>query len=452
MTRNDPIDRFLRPIERFMKAQASGGLLLLAAAVVAMVWANSPWREAYQHLWHHSLAIGIDDWELRRSLHHWINDGLMAMFFFVVGLELKREVVGGELAKPAQAILPIAAAVGGMLVPASIFLVFNGGDGPGSEGWGIPMATDIAFAVGLIALLGDRVPLSLKLFLTTLAIADDLGAVLVIAFFYTSEISFPNLLVGVGFLGVLVAGNRLGIRSPVFYGIFGIGGLWTAFLLSGIHATIAGVLAAATIPASVKIDEAGYVARMRRFIDDFARLKPNDVRTLTEDQLHSIDETIRLARHAATPLQQLEHQLHPVVVYVVMPLFALANAGVELPADVGAAILSPVALGTGLGLLVGKPVGILLVCGLVTRLGWARVGHDFSWAQLFGASVLAGIGFTMSLFINELAFDSPTLRQQAKLGILIASVAAGLLGFLILRVAPTPERRDPLVDSARDGG
>jgi len=438
MTRKDPIDHLLRPFERFMKAQASGGALLLAAAIVALVWANSPWRDAYHDLWHHTLAIRIDDWELHRTLHHWINDGLMAMFFFVVGLELKREVVGGELAKPAQAILPVAAGLGGMLAPALIFLAFNGGNGPERAGWGIPMATDIAFAVGLIALLGDRVPLALKIFLTTLAIADDLGAVLVIAFFYTSEISLFNLLVGLGFLGVLVAGNRLGIRSPIFFGIFGIGGLWTAFLLSGIHATIAGVLAAATIPASVKIDETGYVARMRRFVDDFARMEPNDVSTLTAEQLHSIDGTIRLARHAATPLQQLEHQLHPVVAYFIMPLFALANAGVELPPDIGAAIASPVALGTGLGLLLGKPLGILLVCFLVTRLGWAQVGRDFSWAQLVGAAVLAGIGFTMSLFINELAFESPELRQQAKLGILVASVVAGGVGFLLLRAPPSP--------------
>lgn len=436
MTRPAPIDHLLRPIDRFMKAQASGGILLVAATAVAMIAANSPWREAYAHFWHHTLAIRVDDWELARTFHHWINDGLMAMFFFVVGLELKREIVGGELAKPARAVLPIAAAIGGMLVPAAIFLLFNGGEAPGRAGWGIPMATDIAFAVGVIALLGDRVPVSLKIFLTTLAIADDLGAVLVIAFFYTSEISLFNLLVGMGFLIILLAGNRLGVRSAVFYGIFGIGGLWVAFLLSGVHATIAGILAAATIPASVKIDEAGYVARMRRFIDDFARLKPNDVRTLSADQLHSIDETIQLAHHAATPLQLLEHRLHPVVVYVVIPLFALANAGVELPQDVAGAIRSPVALGTGLGLLLGKPLGILLVCGLVTRLGWARVGPDFGWMHIFGAAVLAGIGFTMSLFINELAFASPALRQQAKLGILVASVAAGVFGFLILRLAP----------------
>lgn len=436
MPRTDPIDRLLRPFERFLKTQATGGILLLAAAVIAMIWANSPWRDAYHHLWHHSLALRIDDWELARTLHHWINDGLMAMFFFVVGLELKRELVGGELARPAQAILPVAAGIGGMLFPALLYLAVNGTGGPAASGWGVPMATDIAFAVGLIALLGDRVPLALKLFLTTLAIADDLGAVLVIALFYTSDVSLANLLVGFGFMGVLVLGNRLGVRSPLFYGLFGIGGLWTAFLLSGVHATIAGVLAAATIPATTKIDEAGYVERMRRTLDDFERLEPNDVDTLTADQLYSIDEAIGLARKAITPLQRLEHRLHPVVAFIVLPLFALANAGVELPSDVGAALGSPVALGTGLGLLVGKPLGILLVCWLVTRVGWAKVGPDFGWMHLVGASALAGIGFTMSLFVNELAFDSADLRQQAKLGILIGSLLAGGLGFLILRAAP----------------
>ncbi len=438
MPRTDPIDRLLRPFERFLKTQATGGILLMLAAVVAMVWANSPWRDAYHHLWHHTFALRIDDWELARTLHHWINDGLMAMFFFVVGLELKRELVGGELARPAQAILPVAAGLGGMVAPALIYLAVGGADGPASAGWGIPMATDIAFAIGLIALLGDRVPLALKLFLTTLAIADDLGAVLVIALFYTSDISLANLVVGFGFMGVLVLGNRLGVRSPLFYGLFGIGGLWVAFLLSGVHATIAGVLAAATIPASTKIDEAGYVARMRRTIDDFARLEPNDSRTLTADQLHTIDEAIGLARQAATPLQQLEHRLHPIVVFLVLPLFALANAGVELPRDIGAALRSPVALGTGLGLLVGKPLGILLVCWAVTRLGWARLGPDLAWMHLVGAAVLAGVGFTMSLFVNELAFADPDLRQQAKLGILLGSLVAGGLGFMILRAASPP--------------
>ncbi|MBK9177746.1 MAG: Na+/H+ antiporter NhaA [Flavobacteriales bacterium] len=434
--RVDPIDRLVRPLERFMKAQATGGMLLLGAAIVAMIWANSPWKEGYQHLWHHTFAIRIDNWELKRDLHHWINDGLMAMFFFVVGLELKREIVGGQLSRPSQAILPVAAGVGGMLFPALIYLTVNGWNGPATSGWGIPMATDIAFAVGLIALLGSRAPLALKIFLTTLAIADDLGAVIVIALFYTSDISFVNLGIGMGFMGVLLAGNLLGIRSPVFYGIFGIGGLWTAFLLSGIHATVAGVLAAITIPASTKVDEIGYIKRMRKYLSEFTLLKPNKVKTLTEDELHVIDKVIRLNEHAATPLQRLEHKLHPIVVYVIMPLFALANAGVELPPDIGAALAGPVAMGTASGLLVGKPLGIILICWLIVKLGWAKVGVDFTWRQLLGASFLAGIGFTMSLFINELAFLDADYRQQAKLGILLASLIAGVIGFMILRGSP----------------
>jgi len=437
MMRIDPIDRLVRPFERFMKAQATGGMLLLGAAIVAMVWANSPWKEEYHHLWHHTFAIRIDNWELKRTLHHWINDGLMAMFFFVVGLELKREVVGGQLSRPSQAILPVAAGIGGMVFPAGIFIAINGLDGAASSGWGIPMATDIAFAVGLIALLGSRAPLALKIFLTTLAIADDLGAVLVIALFYTSDISFVNLAIGMGFMGVLIAGNLLGIRSPVFYGIFGIGGLWTAFLLSGIHATVAGVLAAIVIPATAKVDEIGYMKRMRKYLDEFSLLKPNTVKTLTEDQLHAIDKVIKLNQHAATPLQRLEHKLHPIVVYVIMPLFALANAGVELPSEIGSMLAGPIAMGVALGLLVGKPLGILLVCWVIVKLRWASVGDQFTWRQLLGASFLAGIGFTMSLFINELAFLDQDHRQQAKLGILLASFIAGVIGFLILRGAPS---------------
>lgn len=428
-----PIDRLLGPIQRFMKAQATGGLLLLASAVVAMVWANSPWKESYHHLWEHTVAISVDQWKLERTLHHWINDGLMAMFFFVVGLELKREVVGGQLSRPSQAILPVAAGLGGMVVPALIFHLFNGSASEASNGWGIPMATDIAFAVGLIALLGSRVPLALKIFLTTLAIADDLGAVLVIALFYTSDISLVNLGIGIGFMAVLVAGNVLGVRNPVFYGIIGIGGVWTAFLLSGIHATVAGVLAAFTIPAVTKLDEVTYIRRITKYVREFAALDPNNLPTLTEEQLHTIQKIDLASENAETPLQRLEHKLHPIVVFVVMPLFALANAGVQLPADFITALFSPVAMGVGLGLLVGKPLGILAICWLVHRIGWAKVGAEFSWSQLAGAAVLAGIGFTMSLFINELAFNDPVLREEAKLGILVASLIAGVVGYLLLR-------------------
>jgi NhaA family Na+:H+ antiporter len=433
--RVDPIDRLVRPLERFMKNQAAGGVLLFGAAIVALIWANSPFRESYHHLWEHTVAISIDDWKLERTLHHWINDGLMAMFFFVVGLELKREIVGGELAEPAKAILPVAAGVGGMLFPALVYLAMNGFSGPAVDGWGIPMATDIAFAVGIIALLGSRIPMSLKVFLITLAIADDLGAVLVIALFYTSDISMVNLAIGAVFMAILVAGNLLGVRNPIFYAVFGVGGLWTAFMLSGVHATVAGVLAAVTIPASTMVDEQGYLERMRRYLREFSLLKPNTVKTLTEEQLHAIDKMVRLNEQASTPLQRLEHRLHPFVAFLVMPLFALANAGVELPSDLGA-VFTAIPSGTALGLLIGKPIGILLVCWILLKLNIAQLGYGITWHHLIGMGFLAGIGFTMSLFINELAFSDPVMRQEAKLGILLGSLLAGTIGYFILRSSP----------------
>jgi NhaA family Na+:H+ antiporter len=427
-----PIDRFRKPFSDFLRDQSNGGVVLFIVAMIAMVWANSPWKESYHHLWEHTVAISFDTWKLERDLHHWINDGLMAMFFFLVGLELKREVVGGELARPRDAILPVAAGLGGMVAPALIFLMLNP-TGPSQDGWGIPMATDIAFAVGLLALLGSRAPLALKVFITTLAIADDLGAVLVIALFYTSDISLWNVLIGAGFLGLLVAGNVLGVRSPWYYAIIGIGGMWTAFLLSGIHATVAGVLAALAIPAVTRLDERTYIERISRYINEFAALEPNRKPTLTADQLHTIEKIDRASEYAETPLQRMEHRLHPIVMYFVIPLFALANAGVELPSELGEAIAGPVTLGVGLGLLLGKPLGILLISWLFVKLGWAQLGAFVTWRHMIGAAFLAGIGFTMSLFINELAFRDPDVRQQAKLGILIASVLAGVIGYAILR-------------------
>ncbi len=430
-----PIDRFRKPFSDFLRNQSNGGIVLFIVAIIAMVWANSPWKESYHHLWEHTIAISVDSWELKRNLHHWINDGLMAMFFFLVGLELKREIVGGELSRPQDAILPVAAGLGGMLVPALIFLIFNP-TGPSQDGWGIPMATDIAFAVGLLALLGSRAPLALKVFVTTLAIADDLGAVVVIALFYTSDISMWNLAIGAGFLLVLVLGNVLGVRSPYYYALFGIGGLWTAFLLSGIHATVAGVLAAMAIPAVTKLDEVTYIDRIRGYITEFAALEPNQKPTLTADQLHTIEKIDRASEYAETPLQRLEHRLQPIVMYFVIPLFALANAGVELPADIGGALTSSVTLGVGLGLLLGKPLGILLISWLLVKLGWAQLGAFVTWRHMVGAAFLAGIGFTMSLFINELAFRDPLFRQEAKLGILIASLLAGTIGYLLLSRTP----------------
>ncbi len=427
-----PIDRFRKPFSNFLRNQSNGGVVLFIVAIIAMVWANSPWKESYHQLWEHTVSISVDTWVLKRNLHHWINDGLMAMFFFLVGLELKREIVGGELSRPRDAILPVAAGLGGMIVPALIFLIFNP-SGPAQDGWGIPMATDIAFAVGILALLGSRAPLALKVFVTTLAIADDLGAVLVIALFYTSDISLWNVAIGAGFLLLLVLGNVLGVRSPYYYAFFGIGGLWTAFLLSGIHATVAGVLAAMAIPAVTKLDEITYIDRIRGYITEFAALEPNQKPTLTAEQLHTIEKIDRASEYAETPLQRLEHKLQPIVMYFVIPLFALANAGVELPSDIGGALTSSVTLGVGFGLLVGKPVGILLISWFLVKLRWAQLGAFVTWRHMVGASFLAGVGFTMSLFINELALRDPLFRQEAKLGILIASLLAGTIGYLLLR-------------------
>ena len=427
-----PIDRFRQPFESFMGSQIAGGILLFVAAVVAMIWANSAWAEAYHDLWAHRVVIGFDQWRMDLNLHHWINDGLMAMFFFVVGLELKREMVDGELSRPRDAMLPLAAALGGMFVPAGIYLLLNP-SGPAQAGWGIPMATDIAFALGIMALLGKRVPVALKVFLTTLAVADDLGAVLVIAFFYTSEISMLSLVIGAAVLGVMILGNRLGVRNPWFYAFFGIGGLWTAFLLSGVHATIAGVLAAFTIPAVPKVREELFVRRMRMYLTRFADRNAPEKGIRSSGQMHDLGSMTRLSAYAATPLQHLERTLHPLVTFVVLPLFALANAGVELPADVGSALADPVTLGVGLGLLLGKPVGVLLASFLMVRLAGAQLGAGVTWRHMIGAGVLAGIGFTMSLFVNELAFPgSPEFAVEAKLGILLASTLAGLLGYLLL--------------------
>ncbi len=433
-----PRDRIRQPFDAVLGAQTSGGVLLFIATVVAMVWANSPWAESYHHLWAQHIVVGNETWRLDLSLHHWINDGLMAMFFFVVGLELKREMVAGELSRPRDAMLPLAAALGGMIVPALIYLAQNP-SGPAHAGWGIPMATDIAFALGLMALLGNRVPVALKIFLTTLAVADDLGAVLVIALFYTSDISVLNLALGAGILGVMWVGNRYGVRSPWFYAFFGIGGVWTAFLMSGVHATIAGVLAAFVIPAKPKVSEMVFVRTMRRLLYRYERHDPGSKGLRTADQLHELDRMSRLGEYASTPLQQLEHTLHPLVTFVVLPLFALANAGVALPADLAGALGTPVAMGVGLGLLLGKPIGVMLASYLMVRFAGARLGTGVTWRHMIGAGILAGIGFTMSLFVNELAFADEVLRQEAKLGVLCASLLAGILGYVWLVRTPKKE-------------
>ena len=439
------IDRVLLPFQRFARTESSGGIVLLACTALALGWANSPWADSYHHLWETPVTIGVAGRGLTLSLHHWINDGLMAVFFFLVGLEIKREMLVGELASPRQAALPIAGALGGMLVPAGIYAVMNAGS-PGAAGWGIPMATDIAFALGVVALLGPRVPLGLKVFLAALAIVDDIGAVLVIAFFYTAALSWTALILGAVVLAALVLCNIAGVRHPAFYALLGVG-LWLAVLASGIHATIAGVLLAMTIPSRTLINEDEFLLRGRLVLDDFERACSPATTVLTNAaQQQAIHELEVACEEAQAPLLRLEHGLHGIVAFGIMPLFALANAGVHFGGGLLAGLSWSVTTGTILGLVIGKPVGIGLFAWLATRVGVAALPAGASWRALIGVSFLGGIGFTMSIFIASLAFpESPGLLDSAKVGILIASLVAGLAGWALLRVgAPSRHVADDI--------
>lgn len=431
--RIDPIDKILiLPITRFINNSTTSGILLFASAIVALILANSPLKDEYHHFWEHTFSIGYDQFTVTKSLHHWINDGLMSIFFFVIGLELKREIIAGSLSKPKDALLPIFAGLGGMIFPALLYLTLNS-SGEATSGWGIPMATDIAFALGILYMLGDKVPISLKVFLTALAIADDLGAVLVIAFFYTSEISTFSLLIGGGFLGILIIANYLGVRNIIFYALIGIGGLWMAFLLSGIHATVAGVIAALTIPANVKIQDRKFVEKIKVLTNEFENSTPNDVTLLTHDQLEIIEKIRYYSKAALTPLQRLEHSMHPMVAFVVMPIFALANAGITFSGDIYENIASNVSLGVILGLVIGKFVGIVAMSKILVKLKLAELPKGLNWKHIYGVALIAGVGFTMSLFITDLAFKNEVHIIQAKIGIFIASIISGFGGFLILR-------------------
>lgn len=421
------------PIKLFMGREKSGGIVLILSVALAMILANSNIAESYFHFFEQEVGFIINgEPYLNYSLHHWINDGLMAMFFFVVGLELKREFIGGELADIRNTILPIGAAIGGMLVPALIFLSLNIGT-PHTMGWGIPMATDIAFALGVVYLLGDKVPVSAKVFLTTLAIVDDLGAVLVIAFFYTSELSIASLLFGLGFLAVMFIGNRLGIKSLFFYAVLGIGGVWVTFLLSGIHATIAAVLAAFMIPADAKINESVYLKRIKKLTRRFEHEEANEVRTLEEGQVDVLTHIQHDTTIAIPLLQQLEHKMSPIVTFLIMPIFAIANAGISFTDLSLSDIFSThVALGVTLGLLLGKPIGIIGATFLMVKMRWATLPSAITRRTLIGLGMLASIGFTMSMFISTLAFTDELLMTQAKLGIFLASILGGIGGYVLL--------------------
>jgi NhaA family Na+:H+ antiporter len=422
----------LSPLEQFLATESASGIILIAAALAAFIWANSPWAEAYAHLQHVEVGITVGSFSLHLSLAHWVNDGLMAIFFFVVGLEIKRELVIGELAGWQRAALPIVAALGGMVVPAVIYAWLNLGL-PSIVGWGVPMATDIAFAVGILALLGPRVPLALKVFLLALAIVDDLGAVLVIALFYTGNLSLPVLgITGLIWFAALAYGHSGGGRPAVFL-ILGLL-LWYFMHASGVHATVAGVLLALAVPLGRAHDTEFLKAELA------AELGGTDFEA-TEVRLEHLENVISRAQ---SPLHEFERTLQPWVAFAIMPIFALCNAGVTLGGE-GGGFASVVTLGAFLGLLLGKPIGITLFVVLAGALGITRLPAGVGWAALIGVGFLAGIGFTMALFIAMLAFGASPALDQAKIGVLTASICAAVIGYFMLRVAlplpRLPERR-----------
>ena len=436
------IEVLIRPIEGLMQHKVSGAVLLMLATAAAMAWANSPWAHEYEHLIHLPVSVGIGAFSLEKTLLHWINDGVMGFFFFTVGLEIKRELLVGDLSTPRKALLPVAAALGGMIVPALLYAVVNAG-GAGAHGWGIPMATDIAFALGVLALLGHRAPPGLTVFLTALAIADDVGGILVIAVFYTEKISLLSLAVGGGLFAVSIVANKVGVRSAVFYFIVGAI-VWLAFLKSGVHATLAAVLMALTIPARTRIDRERFVTRMTLLLDSFRQGGVTKDKTLlSHDQESVLEEMAKTIDKASAPVQRVEHAHAGVVTFLVLPLFALGNAGVALGDGLLEKATDPVSLGILVGLFLGKPIGIFSFTFLAVKLGLGDLPPGVTWRMIHGAATLGGIGFTMALFIGGLAFRDPALVEIAKVGIFGASVLSGVLGFLLLRYAPPPEEAEP---------
>jgi Na+:H+ antiporter, NhaA family len=427
-----PIDRLVAPLRAFMGSSAAGGILLIAMTVVAVAWSNSPWADGYASLWHTHLGIELGDLGLGGDLHFWVNDGLMAVFFLVIGLEIKREILVGELDSVTRAALPTAAAIGGALVPAALFVLVVGVDDPGIRGWGVPMATDIAFALGILALAGQWAPTGVRVFITALAIVDDLLAVMVIALFYSSGIDPVALAWVGGTLLVLLVLNRLGVRHLGAYAILGVV-LWLAVLHSGVHPTIAGVLLALTIPTHTRQDGPSYVAAATAHLQELtARLRDGAGPEERHDVLWDLEDATLVAQ---APMLRLEHRLHSWAGYAIVPLFALANAGVRIPQDLGAALTQPVVLGILVGLIVGKQVGIFAATLAVTRARLGSLPGDVSWRQLYGAGWMGGIGFTVSLFVAELAFPEGPLLESAKLAVLVASFVAGSGGVLVLYLA-----------------
>ncbi len=416
------------PVQAFIYTEGVSGIVLFAASLVALIWANSPWSDSYFQLWETYLSIDLGFIKISESLLHWINDALMVLFFFIVGLEVKRELLHGELNDRRRAMLPLMAGLGGMGVPALLFFVFNIG-GAGEAGWGIPMATDIAFALGILTLLGKRVPLELRIFLLAFAIVDDIGAIIVIALFYTESISWTALGAAVGILGILFGMNRARIHKNGLYGLVGVL-LWLAVFESGLHPTIAGVMLAMFIPSTSYFSRRTYIQSMEILLRQFREALDNQQENRQQAVLGRIEE---LSKDTESPLERLERVIHPWASYLVLPLFALANAGIVFTSDaLTSAFASPITWGIMAGLLIGKPIGIVSFSWMAIQFKLASLPQGVRWGHIFGVGIIAGVGFTVSLFISGLSFTDDALVSQSKMGILIGSLIAGVLGCLTL--------------------
>ncbi len=430
--------RFIRPARRFMQLEAASGLVLIGAAVVALLWANLPFGESYEKFWETRLLIELGPIDLSESLRDVVNDALMTLFFFVVGLEIKRETRLGDLSDRSAAAGPAIAAVGGMVVPALIYFALNS-SGDAARGWGIPMATDIAFALGVVALLGNRIPPRARLFLLAVAIVDDIGAIAVIAIFYTDDLSFGWLAVAVALFVVVYMAKHRNVRAMSFYWIIGTM-VWFAVFQSGVHATLAGVALGFLTPTHPFYGAREYNEKARATVGSYG----NEEQSVMEREHvdHEVLELANITRESVSPLTRLEEGLHPWTSFMIVPLFALANAGVRFVGiDIGAALKDPITIGVALGLVLGKIVGITLAMYLAVRSGVARLPIGSTWSHIRGLAVLGGIGFTVSLFVTGLAFDDPAMADLAKIGIFAGSAIAGVTGYLLLRKVPVPDER-----------
>ncbi len=432
-TRQLVADQILRPAQQFFNKEASSSILLIAATAIALFWVNSSIGETYHKFWHNEVSFTFGHFHINKTLLHWVNDGLMSLFFFTVGLEIKREILVGELATPKKALLPVIAALGGIIVPGLIYAVLNVGS-PTIHGWGIPVATDIAFALGAVAVFGRKLPVGLRIFLAAFAIADDLGAVVIIAIFYTKEIVWFNLIISLFLIFGLAVANFFWIRQTLIYAILGLA-VWFFVLGSGVHPTIAGVIVSLFVPARGRYDTDNFLQNVKKITEKFECEEQSCGYSILLNQEHMYAvQALELACHdVETPLQRLMHALHPWVAFLILPLFAMGNTGLIFRGIVfSEAVSNPVILGIIFGLVVGKPIGILLFSYLSVKTGIASLPQEVRWSHIFGAAMLGGIGFTMSLFLSELSFTDPHIIDYARIAILTGSILSAVFGMSYL--------------------